>query len=65
MIYTLVNKTTGKTVGYTTIGAFDTDCDISDEELLDARLEAAIDDGYIPNDVYRWKKATKKSGVLI
>lgn len=37
MIYSLISKTTGKVVGYTTIGPFDTDCDIPDEELLDTR----------------------------
>lgn len=65
MIYSLISNTTGKAVGYTTIGAFDTDRDIPDEELLDVRLEAAIDDGYIPDDSYQWRKSTKKSGVLI
>lgn len=65
MIYSLVSESTGKAVGYTTIGAFDTDCDIPDDELLDMRLEAAITDGYIPDDSYEWKKSNKKSGVLI
>lgn len=65
MIYSLISKTTGKVVGYTTIGSFDTDCDIPDEELLDTRLEAAIDDGHIPDDCYEWQKSNRKSGVLI
>lgn len=65
MIYSLVSNTTGKAVGYTTIGAFDTDYDIADSELLDARLEAAIDDGYVPDDSYRWQVSKKKTGVLI
>lgn len=65
MIYILTSETAGKTVGYTVIGAFDTDCDIPDEELLDARLDAAIDDGIIPDDCYKWQKSNRKSGVLI
>lgn len=32
MIYNLISNTTGKTVGYITVGAFDTDRDIPDED---------------------------------
>ena len=65
MIYNLINNTTNKVVGYTTISPFDTDVDIPDEELLEVRLECAIDDGYIPYDSYSWVKSNKKYGILI
>lgn len=65
MIYNLINNTTKKVVGYTTISPFDTDIDITDEELLNVRLECAIDDGYIPDDSYSWIKSNKKYGILI
>lgn len=52
MIYNLISETTGEIVGYTTIGPFDTDHDIPNSELLDVRLEAAIDDGYVQDDAY-------------
>jgi hypothetical protein len=64
-IYNLINKATCKIIGYTTISPFDTDTEIPDEELLDSRLWAAIDDGYIPDDVYIWKKGNLGIGVLI
>lgn len=65
MIYNLISETTGENVGYTTIGPFDTDCDIPDSELLDVRLEAAIDDGYVQDDAYYWQKSKQKIGALI
>ena len=65
MIYNLISKTTGEIVGYTEIGAFDTDHDIPDSELLDVRLEAAIDDGYVQDDAYYWLKSKQKIGILI
>ena len=64
MIYNLVNSN-GSIVGYTIIGAYDTDCDIPDSELLDSRLQAAIDDEYIEDDVYSWRRSKRKIGVLI
>lgn len=65
MIYNLISETTGEIVGYTTIGPFDTDLDIPNSELLDVRLEAAIDDGYVQDDTYYWQKSKQKTGVLI
>lgn len=65
MIYNLINDKTKKVVGYTTISPFDTDVDIPDEELLNDRLECAIDDEYIPDDSYSWIKSNKKYGILI
>lgn len=64
MIYNLVDGT-GSIVGYTIIGAFDTDCDISDSDLLDSMLQAAIDDECIEDDTYYWRRARRKIGVLI
>ena len=65
MIYNLISETTGEIVGYTKIGPFDTDHDIPDSELLDVRLEAAIDDGYIKDDAYYWQKTKQKIGVFV
>ena len=38
---------------------------IPDSELLDVRLEAAIDDGYIKDDAYHWQKSKQKIGVFV
>ena len=65
MIYNLINNITNKVVGYTIISPFDTDIDIPDEELLEVRLECAIDDGYIPDYSYSWIKSNKKYCILI
>lgn len=65
MIYNLISETTREIVGYTTIGPFDTDHDIPNSELLDVRLEAAIDDGHVQDDAYYWQKSKQKIGVLI
>ena len=65
MLFRSISETTGGIVGYTTIGPFDTDHDIPNSELLDVRLEAAIDDGYVQDDAYYWQKSKQKIGVLI
>ena len=65
MIYNLISESTGEIVGYAKIGPVDTDHDSPDSELLDVRLEAAIDDGYVQDDVYYWQKSKQKIGVLI
>ena len=64
MIYNLKSKTTSKIVGYTILTGSDSDY-LSNSEILDSRLEAAIDDEYIPDDNYSWVKGKKKIGKLI
>lgn len=53
--YILLNTETGEIVAYTYISNFDTDQNISDKKILDVRLEAAITDGYIPDENYMWE----------
>ena len=48
-LYNIKSQITGKTVAFTTIGAFDSDW-ASDNEILEMRIESAIDDGIIPDD---------------
>ena len=50
-LYNIKSQTTGKIVAFTTIGAFDSDW-ASDNEILEMRIESAIDDGIIPDDEY-------------
>ena len=64
MIYNLKSETTNKIVGYTIITGSDSDY-LSDSEILDSRLEAAIDDECIQDDEYAWIKGKKKIGKLI
>lgn len=61
--FILVNTETGEIVGYTSIDNFSTDYNISDEELLSIRLEAAIQDAYVPDTSYVWQKNSCKLGV--
>lgn len=65
MIYLLINTETGEIVAHTIITPFDTDTDITDEELLEVRLESAIADEVIPDDSYEWVKDDSRLGILI
>ena len=65
-LYNIKSQTTGKTVAFTTIGAFDSDW-ASDDDILEMRIESAIDDGIIPDDEYKIIKNPKQgaNGVRI
>lgn len=60
-IWQLVESGTGRVVGWT-----DNDfMDLSAEDGLAARLEAAIDDGYLEDGSYEWHKGNCKVGEYI
>lgn len=59
MIYNLLNIKTKKIVAYTIISVNDSDI-LTDKEILDSRLECGIDEGFIPNDSYKWIKGKEK-----
>lgn len=52
-LYYLINTETGEIVAYTQVH----DCDIDDAEILDCRLESAIDEDLIPDENYIWELA--------
>lgn len=58
-LYNIKSVTSGKTVAFTTIGSFDSNW-ASDDEILEMRIEAAIDDGFIPDDEYTIIKNPKQ-----
>lgn len=65
MIYNLLNiKTKKKDCSlYNNIW---NDSDIlTDKEILDSRLECGIDEGFIPDDSYKWIKGKEKKGILL
>ena len=64
MIYNIISITTGKIIASTTITEFDSDW-ASNDDVLDARIESAIDDDLIPDDAYEAIKASKIRGVRI
>lgn len=65
MIYNLLNIKTKKIVAYTIISGNDSDI-LTDEEILDSRLECGIDEGYISDNSYKWIKGKeKKKGILL
>lgn len=53
-LYNIKSQTTGKVVAFTNVLPFDSDW-ADENEILEMRIEAAIDDGYIPNDSYSYK----------
>ena len=58
-LYNIKSITTGRVVAFTTIGAFDSDW-ASDDEILEMRIESAVDDGIIPDDEYNIIKNPKQ-----
>lgn len=58
-LYNIKSQTTGKVVAFTTVSPFDSDW-ASENEVLEMRVEAAIDDGYIPDDAYTFIKNPKQ-----
>lgn len=57
-LYNIKSQTTGKVVAFTNVTPFDSDW-AGEEEILEMRVEAAIDDGLIPDDAYTFIKAPK------
>lgn len=58
-LYNIKSVTSGKIVAFTTITPFDSDW-ASDDEILEMRIEAAVDDGLIPDDAYTIIKNPKQ-----
>lgn len=58
-LYNIKSITTGRVIAFTTIGAFDSDW-ASDDEILEMRIESAVDDGIIPDDEYNIIKNPKQ-----
>ena len=58
-LYNIKSQTTGKVVGFTTIGSFDSDW-ADENEILEMRIESAVDDGIIPDDEYKIIKNPKQ-----
>lgn len=52
--YNLIDSETGEIVAYTQVY----DCDIDDDEVLDCRLEYAIDENLIVDGNYIWDSTT-------
>lgn len=61
--YILLNTKTGEIVAHTQISNFDTDQNMSDEEILSARLESAIADEVISDENYVWQEDNFIAGV--
>ena len=59
-----VNKKSGEVVAYTIITGFDSDY-LNEDEILDNRLQAAIDDEIINDDMYIWMDSKKDVKGLI
>ena len=55
--YNLINTETAEIVAFTQIY----DCDNDDTEVLDCRLENAIDENLIPDENYVWEPTTNKA----
>lgn len=58
-LYNIKSQTTGKVVAFTTVSPFDSDW-ADEDEILEMRVEAAVDDGYIPLDAYTFIKNPKQ-----
>lgn len=58
-LYNIKSQTTGKIVAFTSVSPFDSDW-AGEEEILEMRVEAAIDDGYISWDSYTFIKTQKQ-----
>ena len=58
-LYNIKSQTTGKVVAFTNVTPFDSDW-AGEEEILEIRIEAAVDDGYIPWDAYTFIKNPKQ-----
>ena len=58
-LYNIKSQTTGKVVAFTTVSPFDSDW-ADEEEILEMRIEAAVDDGYMPDDAYTFIKNPKQ-----
>lgn len=58
-LYNIKSTTTGKVVAFTTVSAFDSDW-ADENEILEMRVESAVDDGYIPDDAYSFIKNPKQ-----
>ena len=63
-LYNIKSVTTGRVVAFTKVSPFDSDW-ADENEILEMRVEAAIDDGYIPDDVYKFVKTCKPKGIEI
>ena len=57
-LYNIKSQTTDKVVAFTTVSPFDSDW-ADENEILEMRIESAIDDGLIPDDAYVFIKAPK------
>ena len=57
-LYNIKSQTTGRVVGFTTVSPFDSDW-ADENEILEMRIEAAVDDGLIPDDAYTFIKKPK------
>lgn len=64
MIYNVKSLTTGEMIAFTIVSPFDSDC-MGTNEILETRLEAAMDDGVIPDDEYVFVKMEQGIGVKI
>lgn len=60
----LVNKKSGEVVAYTIITGFDSDY-LNEDEILDNRLQTAIDGQIINDDMYIWMDSKKNVKGLI
>lgn len=58
-LYNIKSQTTGRIVAFTTVSPFDSDW-ADENEILEMRIESAIDDGLIPDDAYTFIKAQKQ-----
>ena len=58
-LYNIKSQTTGKVVAFTTVSPFDSDW-ANENEILEMRVESAVDDGYIPDDAYTFIKNPKQ-----
>lgn len=59
-IYFIIESTNKKVSAFTKISNYDTnDPTISKYDILDARIESAIDDGHLPDLSYNWIQETK------
>ncbi|MFR6123146.1 hypothetical protein [Faecalibacillus intestinalis] len=59
-VYFIIESSNKKVSAFTKISKFDTDDQtITKYDILDTRIESAIDDGLLPNLSYNWIQETK------
>lgn len=66
MLYNIINEQTNEIVAYTICDDNSFDCDeLTIDDIIDVRIENAIDENYIPDACYYYEKSNKKCVSLL